>query len=170
MNCRIFESQAPDWAAGRLSAGDVAALERHRDRCAACARWMQAEAEIRRAFRENSLEGAAEPDLWPRLAHRLEPRRRRMAPAPRLIWSGAAALALAALIAYPSVAPQPRPAPPGGASTKTAPGNPALHAPTAEALASLPSIQDVSAPNPAMDDPAGTSMEDIWTHINSENN
>ena len=171
MNCRRLESLAADFAAGRLSADLSSQMERHCETCASCARLMRSETQMRQAWSVRAGAEAHHSDLWPRIAQRLEPRSRRVSPAPRLVWSGAAALAVIAMVSLrPPTPPTSHPVP---VTINTAVAQPAAtesHVASTEAAPSWPAIEDVSASNAVVDDPAGRSMEEIWTHINSENN
>ncbi|MEO7716180.1 MAG: hypothetical protein ABIY70_08250 [Capsulimonas sp.] len=171
MNCRYLESLAADWAAGKLSANLTAQMESHGETCASCARLMRSEAQLRHAFRDWSREETSSKDLWLRMAHRLEPRRRRVLPAPRLVWSGAVALVVVALVTLRPPSPcSEHPVSVPVTAADTTPGASVSHVASADTLASWHTLSDVSTSNSAVDDPAGGSMEEIWTHLDSQNN
>ena len=71
MNCRSFEIELADWVKGILSPEDVARMESH---AATCSRCMKAEGVERTMFSAFQAipEPREAPDLWARIAARLE--------------------------------------------------------------------------------------------------
>ena len=107
MNCRDFERHTADRMSRRLSPERCREMAAHQADCPACARAALAEARLRAAWRE-SAPPAHTPDLWPRLARRLEAqggadagtppgRRRGLRLGRRPHWAFATALALLTL-------------------------------------------------------------------------
>jgi hypothetical protein len=93
MNCRRFERDLPDWAAGRLPSVASDQMSAHSTACESCARMADAERSLRSAWRELPSLGET-PDIWPQLAARIststEPRAARHARSPWLAWLPAA--------------------------------------------------------------------------------
>lgn len=84
MNCRHFQNHLADWVSGRLSEEQAAPMEAHRAACPACARAEREERDLR--ARWFTLAAPANPpDLWPRIAARLETPA--PAPAPRFVFA-----------------------------------------------------------------------------------
>lgn len=96
MNCRHFQHHMADWVAGRLSEEQAALMETHRAVCPVCARAEEEERDLHARWHALAVP-ANPPDLWPRIAARLETptpaRTPRFAFARRLALSGAVAAA-----------------------------------------------------------------------------
>ena len=172
MNCREFQPQAADWLAGRLAPEHARQMDSHRKTCAACARATLTEIRLRETWRDAAAARPAVPDLWPRIARRLETPdrpavRARLVVSPPARWafSGAAVLAAVALLGWnvrpPEMAPLQTPP---GRSSDLRPGSPGMAAPPLNTV-TLSALTDVSQVNADVDDPVGNSMEDVWTHL-----
>lgn len=96
MKCREFDENLMDWVAGKLPEPLAAAMSEHSRLCASCARLEAQERSLR--LRWQSLpDPGVPPDLWLRLAARLEQKpARRWRFALRPVWRTGAMLAAAA--------------------------------------------------------------------------
>jgi len=185
MRCRTFEVQVADWQASKLPEAISVQMAAHQKSCARCAQIAASEADIRRRF-----SGLPEPvqssDIWPRLSAaisqsetelrraargRREPRR----PLFRLShqWGYAAAVVAAAPVAIWIATMHPRP-------LTTALPPVVRVANSARQSVAAPAVSDASITtfavdllggsgqsDSSVDDPLGTSMEHVWTDVNT---
>jgi len=149
MNCHRFEQQVADWLSQRLSPRQSQAMAYHREECAACAKLAWAESRFREQWRQGATL-APETELWPQVSHHLETARPPALSVPRWAFGAVAACAVIGLCyGTPYL-------------TKTAP--------VVSRQASLPravpslgaSLAEASAVNPAVDDPVGANLENVW--------
>lgn len=172
MNCRTFTRLTADWLAGQLEPAQERRMADHRRACESCARLAEREESLRAAWR--AAPEAIAPDLWPRLAARLgdnlpaAPVRNRR-PTAWVFGAGlVAAMAAAGGLWIHLEATPMSPGPTGTGVAIIAPQS----RPTGQAHVSTAAwlaTSDIAQVNPAIDDPAGISMEHIWTQINSTN-
>ena len=174
MKCRSFERQAADWLSGRLSPERSEEMAAHEKTCASCARIAAAEGDLRERWQAGT-EAFPSADLWPRLALRLEaeeqsrderPQRREFAlrgifQKPR--WAMAALLALATLgVCQWNRPPVDRGNIERSASVRTTIVPVQSHADSWSALGST------AQEDPAVDDPVGSNMENVWTYLKTD--
>ena len=108
MKCRDFQTFLPDWIAGKLSENLAGQMLAHYAACKACSRAAEDERDLRDRWR-NLPDLRETPDLWPRLAARLNALNERPAKLPfflprlRLYTLGGAlaAAALCAVVLWP---------------------------------------------------------------------
>jgi hypothetical protein len=169
MRCRTFKSQIMDWKSDKLNAGQSQRIADHLRTCAFCAQEARAEASLQELWR------TAGPlptrDLWPQIATRLEGqsiKRPAISVRPPQ-WALVSAFCLAVVaVCGLSLGPKEL-APPSHSSGITRPASPSQAA-AGPGAPVWNDFSDVSRVNPVVDDPAGTSMENVWTHINSGDN
>ena len=179
MNCRSFERRAADWLGGRLPPDRSEGMAAHQKTCASCARIARTETQLRERWREGrETEDAA--DLWPRLLPRLQTPeqnaiRTRKAGIRRPQWAVATAVALAAVGSYSvfmGSRPMDKAAPERGAAAQGGPQAPAERVSSGAAIqnhaGAWSALGDVSQTDPAVDDPVGTSMENVWTYLKTD--
>ena len=179
MNCRSFERQAADWLSGRLPPDRSEGMAAHQKTCASCARLARTETQFRERWQEG-LEAADAADLWPRLLLRLQTPeqgaiRTRKAGIRRPQWAVATAVTLAAIGSYSvfmGSRPVNRAAPERGAAARGGPQAPVERVPSEAVVQShagaWSALGDVSQTDPAVDDPVGTSMENVWTYLKTD--
>ncbi len=167
MNCRTFERQVADWLGNRLAPEQSRRMEAHRQTCVPCAQTVRAETLLRESWRAAS---ATRPvrDAWPSLVLHLDAPGRQVArdwgrhQSSRWALSGAAVLVIGLVCTWggrPLGTPYPHP--PLGRTVAVPAGGLVVSA------AALSALDDVGQVNPAVDDPAGTNMEDVWAQINT---
>jgi anti-sigma factor RsiW len=171
MNCRRFERQTADWVSRRLSPKCAEEMEAHQKTCDACARAALAERELGERWRggvESSVTpDLSTPDLWPRLAQRLEEAGQNKARKPwgagRPRWALAAVLTLAALgVCQWNRLPAGRTGTGSSATERAGAATVRSHAESWSALGKT------AQEDPAVDDPVGTSMEPLWTYLKTD--
>ena len=179
MNCRSFERQAADWLGGRLPPDRSEGMAAHQKTCASCARIARTETQFRERWHEG-LEADDDADLWPRLLPRLQApeqgaMRTRKGGIRRPQWAVATAVALAAIGSYSVFTGSclvNRAAPERGPAAQRASQAPAGRVSSEAAIQShagtWSALGDVSQTDPAVDDPVGTSMENVWTYLKTD--
>ncbi len=181
MTCHHFERQASDWLSRRLPPRASEEMAAHEQECGQCRRMAQAEANLRRCFQAQAMPPhtpllSGLPEIWPRLALRLEAEtpkthRRQTLLFPRR-WAIATAVALAAGAACWSHLPDSAGSGRTAGSERTVPAS-ALTASSAETLppGQVPAwlrLGNAAQNDPAVDDPVGPNMENMWTCLNTE--
>lgn len=180
MNCRNFERQTADWLSARLPPERAGEMTAHQKTCASCARIARKEAQLRERWQGDTTPSPA-ADLWPRLEGRLAApeqgaARTRPGGIRRPQWVAATAITLAVIGSY-SLFTEGRPP-----TNRAAPEGSAVvsqdHQAPVETVSSEAAVQshagawsalgDVSRPDPAVDDPVGTNMENVWTYLKTD--
>ena len=167
MTCRHFHNQLAEWHSGRLAPADAQGMAAHQQTCDRCAAASQSEEHLRELW-VTARAMPASPDLWPRIVRHLDTQDTplpRTVPAfrlPKRAWVGAV-LAAGMVGAGLSVAPKEWTSLPHlftTSRTETVKATPKL--PSNVVLSVLP---DAARLDPAVDDPAGTSIENVWAQI-----
>lgn len=168
MNCRRFNNQLADWQTNRLSPEAAFEMVAHRDTCPSCAQAAQLDANLRERWREARVETAS-PDLWPRIALHLDTPPQEKHQAARVFrthqraW--AAALVLVGVMGFGlTLGPKEFSGLPHSHGTVNS-GPVGTNSTAGAAVLSV--MSNTTQVDPAVDDPAGTSMENVWTQINT---